>query len=343
MNDQITIIIPTYNRCEYLLRLLTYLARQECPYAIIIADSSSDNYKTTNRANINKFDKLSLKIMEFEKDYLVFKKWADAAKTVTTPYSVLCADDDFIIIPELKRSLDFLEGNPEYVVCSGYSFRHKVSRDATGQVNIDLGTESRAHGLENDQPIGRMIEHFKTYSHSVYSLHRTDVLANTLDRTVLNNGPKGDHGSYFNELLQSFLVIMAGKVKRLPHFTLWRSGNAGNPGWIHQVMRPEYSEMLLVMKDVICSELDKVTPQFSPKEIRSIFEAAFANYILTGMGSYKPPEELHNRVVDTLGVKIEPFKRPPLPENMDIKQDQINLIGELVLKHPAELEGAYSA
>ena len=55
-----TIIIPTYNRPDYLKRLLSYYDSRNVEYKIIIADSSSGDNKIKNDKISSSFVKLDI-------------------------------------------------------------------------------------------------------------------------------------------------------------------------------------------------------------------------------------------------------------------------------------------
>ncbi|NQU02533.1 MAG: glycosyltransferase, partial [Syntrophaceae bacterium] len=56
----ITIIIPTYNRPQYLKRILSYYDEYGTAYNIIVADSSSDEIKKVNEETISSFSNLDI-------------------------------------------------------------------------------------------------------------------------------------------------------------------------------------------------------------------------------------------------------------------------------------------
>lgn len=56
----ITILIPTYNRPEYLKRVLGYYADYQVACDIIVADSSSDENKELNRGAISSFSNIDI-------------------------------------------------------------------------------------------------------------------------------------------------------------------------------------------------------------------------------------------------------------------------------------------
>jgi len=112
-----TIIIPTYNRPKYLERILSYYNGFEENYNIIIADSSSDKNKKINKKIISLFSNLKILCLNnYSYKINLYYKIADTLNYVNTKYSVLCADDDFIITNGLSQSVAFLEKNSDFSV-----------------------------------------------------------------------------------------------------------------------------------------------------------------------------------------------------------------------------------
>ena len=94
----ITIIIPTYNRPNHLRRLLDYYNKYGKNFKIIVADSSSNENKKLNKKSVLIFSNLNIFYLgSYSSKINAYYKISDALNHVNIKYSVLCADDDFII------------------------------------------------------------------------------------------------------------------------------------------------------------------------------------------------------------------------------------------------------
>ena len=103
-----TIIIPTLDRHDLLLRSINYYQHFACN--ILVADSSA------TKANIGFPDNFIYKHLP---DMGYAKKMLEVAKDVTTPYVCLVADDDYLLESGLKTGSSFLNANSDYVSAQG--------------------------------------------------------------------------------------------------------------------------------------------------------------------------------------------------------------------------------
>ena len=108
LNEQLTIIIPTHERHSLLLRAIDYYTNLNVH--VIIVDSSVNKLK---RILTSKFQYIHMPCEDFgSKIYHVLSQ-------VTTKYSCLSADDDFLSESGLIKGIDFLEENDDYVSVQG--------------------------------------------------------------------------------------------------------------------------------------------------------------------------------------------------------------------------------
>src|SRR3989338_7326588 len=99
--DKLTILITTYNRYPYLLRLLNSYKLSGIPIQAIILDSSSEkDYVSSLQAYRND---PYLSWFEFDPATHPLKKIFEGLKHVQTKYVVICADDDFLVPASLMR------------------------------------------------------------------------------------------------------------------------------------------------------------------------------------------------------------------------------------------------
>ena len=117
LDNLLTIVIPTYNRYKYLLRLLKYYNSYGFPARILILDASSDNPEKPDLLSM--LGNNQVEYRRFPPDIRPEEKLAQGIQNISTRYAVICADDDFITPTGLEKSIDFLEGNKDYVVAHG--------------------------------------------------------------------------------------------------------------------------------------------------------------------------------------------------------------------------------
>ena len=119
MFKDITLIIPTHYRHKYLDRVLDYYF--DIDIKILICDSTKNVYG----------NKENLKNIEYSHypDYKYSQKIYDITQKLTTKYTVLCADDDFIVPYAIKVCIDFLEKNKDYASVQGHIINFTNQKD----------------------------------------------------------------------------------------------------------------------------------------------------------------------------------------------------------------------
>src|ERR1022692_3591640 len=103
MSSSVTIIIPTYNRPNELIRSLKFLKIMGNRHPVIVVDgSTSENQKANFKVVAPYKDFVTLK--QYTPDFHPGVRMADGLKHATTKYSVISADDDFILPAALTQS-----------------------------------------------------------------------------------------------------------------------------------------------------------------------------------------------------------------------------------------------
>ena len=120
-----SIIVPTYCRPQYLKGLLSYFRSQRVSWPIVVADSSRLPESEANKEISHALHAdLNLRYLKFDPNIYglssQFSEIVEALKTVDSKYSLLCFDDDFVVPNAVRKCVDFLEANPEYVTAGGW-------------------------------------------------------------------------------------------------------------------------------------------------------------------------------------------------------------------------------
>ena len=113
-----TIIIPTLERHDILLRAIDYYQHFDCN--VLIADSSEKKFSHKFSDNI---------IYKHLPKTAFAKKISEATKNVTTPYVCVSADDDYFIQSSLKTGACFLDDNPDYVSVQGRYYQFELIKN----------------------------------------------------------------------------------------------------------------------------------------------------------------------------------------------------------------------
>ena len=200
MQPQVTIVIPTHERPQYLSRALDYYARTDFP--VLVADSSRVAHSAAIPPNTFYRHMPGVPFLE---------KVGGFMPLVETPCMAFCADDDFTVPRAAKACAEFLMANPDYASAQGHYVMALPS--ATG-VELEAGYPANFQvRVDSDDPAARLLQLFSPYVQNFYAVHRT---ATWRAFYALNTG-KIPHYCVL-ELLAAMLAAILGKHKVLPLF-----------------------------------------------------------------------------------------------------------------------------
>ncbi|WP_373034666.1 TIGR00180 family glycosyltransferase [Sulfurimonas sp.] len=200
ITNQLTIVIPTYNRHKYLNRILSYYKNFQFNNILVI-DSTIEEFDNKDEYNIEYFHYPNISFSE---------KMLDAINKVKTEYMVVCADDDFILLDASLKCVEFLDNNPEYVSCSGtFVTFYTEYLENYNFLSLDVNEFKE---YSNKNLLDRIDFHFNNYYTLMYSIHRTKVFKNFIDDFIDINQP------FLREVGQSFYTLAQGGNKVLPFF-----------------------------------------------------------------------------------------------------------------------------
>jgi glycosyltransferase domain-containing protein len=210
-----TLIIPTYNRPLLLSSALAYLQAESADCRILIADSSREEARRSNRALAARHT-LDLDYVEFPVETHPFDKFREAVHMAKTPFCALCADDDLVILDGVRHCLDALRQNPKAAVAQGYSFSFQCQPDGSMELGAILYFTPT---IDDITPLARLARLFDLYQAATYGNYRTPVLQKIF-RTL-----RPMKSILARELLGSALAGVEGAMIRVPHFSHGRSMN----------------------------------------------------------------------------------------------------------------------
>lgn len=130
-NIEMTIIMPSYNRGEYIEEAINSVLMQKVSfnYKLIIADDSSED-NTLKIANIYK-DRYpnKIEVMTSEHNQGLLPNCIRVYENMKTEYFCVLDPDDYWTDDNfIQKAFDFLEANPEYTI---YGCNTKILRDGT--------------------------------------------------------------------------------------------------------------------------------------------------------------------------------------------------------------------
>jgi glycosyltransferase domain-containing protein len=220
--QNLTIIIPTFNRSELLVQTLRYLQARAAHIPILVADGSDESHATKNAqscrslgGNISYFHLIPHETTENYRRF-VFRN-AAALDRVQTPYVVFCGDDERLIVETALKAAEFLDRNQDFIAAHGTYLYFRFDQGRSRIESVCYETPS----IDGDETGARLIQLYANYEPLFYAVFRTAAQRRIFEylRTV--------PGNIYVEICHSTASIVAGKIKRLGEIYYLR--NTGVP------------------------------------------------------------------------------------------------------------------
>lgn len=221
----ISLLMPTMNRSEFVIRLLNYYARLNFKHRIFIGDSSNpEEFEKTSRAV--RLLKNSLKVEHYHcprvNNYIAVEQLLGK---VITPYAIFLPDDDFFVPDSIEKCIRFLENNPDYSCAWGKTVMFKLEKDgAYGRLHALSGANKGLNNSVTGESVKeRICFHARHYAAVFVGVCRTGMLKKALRNSqALFNTAKSKEFEWgttpfsaFSEVLTSFSMLVQGKGKSL--------------------------------------------------------------------------------------------------------------------------------
>jgi len=162
LESLLTIIVPTYNRREYVKKQYDWISREKLGQLIVVDGSESPDPFFKGKKNYYHLPVPVLERIQF------------AIKMIKTPYVVICADDDYLIYSGVDEVIKAMQKQPEFISGSG-----KVGTFIRNDGNVDLYSaifSYRPHAKTDFKDKSRYLSNrMKNYIYSIYSIHRIDI------------------------------------------------------------------------------------------------------------------------------------------------------------------------
>lgn len=212
----LTIMVPTMNRSEFLIRQLEYYAATGYPHWVAVADSSDDHHRRRTEEAIARL-KGKLKVvyhhMPKTNDYVCLKYLVDTAQT---PYAVYCGDDDFMVTSGVLEAVSFLERNSGYAGANGRGVVFTLENSGPYGRFAGLG-EYAQKGVEQMTAKERLMAYASSGFVSIFS-----VLRVALWQKMYHDVHRVPDKAMGAEILPCYLSVIYGRIKHLDHLYLIR-------------------------------------------------------------------------------------------------------------------------
>lgn len=285
-----TVIIPTYNRSQYLEQLLKYIAQVfDCSQVRFFVLDGSDICNLQNEELCRKYN---VDYKYYGTECSPIERILDGLNDVQTSIVSILADDDLIWPKGFLECVDFLKKNPEYSVAHG---EYICFEESDGKIKTWECYENQP--MEQEYSIERLYCLLSHYQPVFYAVYRTEVLRMAIKET-LENVDSSD--LLFGELLPACIAVVQGKIKNLPGFYYGRQSGTSIPRSLviagAFVFVSDFSSRYERVKNSIMKNMVTFS---SPHETALSVDLCFANYFAQCMTI---------RGVDSSFVQLQNFK-----------------------------------
>ena len=257
MNERqnpLTLMIPTKNRSDLLIRALHYYARVECPFVIAIGDSSSvEQVEATRRVIRSLEGRLTIVHREYPQlnDSACIKALIE---DVQTPYAVFVADDDFLVPKSLSRCMEFLKEHPDYSAAHGDAIQMVVKESLEGhflQMRTGFSPQPVIAESSARRRVGELLNRYRV---TLFSVHRTEIWEK-MYRRIAELSDKS-----FTEILPCCLSAVYGKIKALDGLSLVRLEHERRyrlPDYFDWLKKSEWARSYAVFSDCLAAAISQ--------------------------------------------------------------------------------------
>ncbi len=260
-SNDLTILLTLKGRHLHTLRWLWHANRIGLPFHVIVADG--EVHPTIDRllSNPATFPHLSFEYHRYEdrsfSDF--YYKCADALKKVKTPYVMMCDNDDFVFPYGLMKSINFLNGAPDYV-CAGGGIPGFTVIPQDASIASVTGRFDRifyryipngwylCRDIDSASAALRVLEISENPLAIFYSVYRTQSLCTIAEEMLAYNFNFRMHEIYY-----SVRTATLGKIKSTPsyfsNFRQWNtSSNFGSKyDWVEYLLLRNFAEDFKIM------------------------------------------------------------------------------------------------
>ena len=245
IDKNLTVVLFLKDRVNFTYRWLYYHNLTSFPFRILMADGGKDETITRVLSDRNNYPNLDYKYYRYpyDEDYSIYHaKKANILSRVETPFVVLTDNDDFLLVEALRKSVQFLLENDEYVACGGDLFAFELEpemNDLFGN-SVKFIHQRPPSGIEQKTAMERVHYHFSNYFTTYYDVHRT--VGAKMFYCQLHELDTKD--VTISELLTSFMTVAMGKVKKLPDAYLLRQVHLDTNCYREEAMYDRFDRML---------------------------------------------------------------------------------------------------
>ena len=286
-NLRVSIIIPTLNRSDHVIKMLRYFDSVGFDGHVLIGDSSNEHHVEKTRKFIAGLDgriKITYREYPGKKNFECIRV---LLSEVDTPYVLWMCDDDILIPATLKKCARYLHDNPEYSAVGGVAYIYTLKgKGAFGEVK-HIG-RYRVDQIDGEKPSERLAKLLGYYSVVGYSLCRTKQFKR---KFIFEGFEKLTDIAIAGELLPTCMCAVQGKVKMLDALFVLRQDHDERyllPGFMDRITKPDWSISFSIFMDrlaVEMSETEKITIDSAKSAVKNALHIYLTKQFDEGMAA----------------------------------------------------------
>ena len=281
-DSDISILIPTLSRPDFLLKNLRFLVKLKADFNVCICDSSP-NIKKNFKNKLNKLSKI-IKINYFHKPSMNCREAIFfLLNNCKTDYAAYLGDDDFFIPNGLTKCADFLSKNLDYRVVYGKAILVDSQSISKPNLSIKASNYWGSRSYQESKAEARLDNLSDNYLVNLFGIHRTkEFIEDFKPSSISPSRP-------MSEILVNYITLAKGKGKFLPVTYLIRQTHQSryimSPDLINILIEDNFAESFPLFISELTNALlgkknisAKKSNSLSKKYLRRILEKYFDSH-----------------------------------------------------------------
>lgn len=271
----ITLLIPTLNRSNFVVRYLYYLKKSRFKGCVCIGDSSDTYHLNQTRQAIEEL-KTDFNIIHREYPGLDIAECIRAMlPLIATPYAMYINDDDLLVVDALKDGMKFLKDNPDYSAVSGVIVHCHLKSTVTNE-QILYANEGCLNVFKANSASQRLIYLLGNCSDFTFSITRSELLKKMYPSVSNFSGTP-----LSSVMLPEGIIAVTGNLKKLNRLFLIRQIHQQRyvlPDTYDLITRSNWLPSYQVFHDYLAQALME-EDVISKEEAHEVVKQAFWSYM----------------------------------------------------------------
>jgi len=289
----LTILVPTKNRFYYINKLINYYSTINFSGKIFILDSSDELIREKIKEKIRETKNITIEYV-FSPGYpcALMKKYINH---VSTDYVVFSGDDDYFIYSGIRKNLDFLKANKDFIGCTGEGLSVHSLED---KKKINYILDYRQAKIIGSTSTSRLSTQFQDYKVPIFSIFRKEYFKKFLEPIPSYDDFKEicPDKTIADEYIIEAAMVAYGKIQHLDHPYLVRHIHAErdiegviighNQDWIKSAGYEKSTNYFFKAMATIISEIDKIENHDAEVFFKKMFQHHVSEMIASTKQSF---------------------------------------------------------